>query len=156
MFAVARGSRRVRSVQSVRSVRSGLFGRSSRFGRSGLFGRFGRVRPARSCPVVCRGAHRSSRGPAAPRFATVRRTGIRPRTGGRHHASGKQIRPENSTRPERMAITVQRSRKSCGSWSKAVDNSVVVNIDSLEPVSRDRPRSIPRTTPAEQCVNYSA
>ena len=34
----------------------------------------------------------------------------------------------NSARAGRVGITVQRSRKSCGSWSITVDNSAVVNI----------------------------
>ncbi|GEJ99229.1 hypothetical protein TNCT1_15060 [Streptomyces sp. 1-11] len=34
----------------------------------------------------------------------------------------------NSRPSERVGITVQRSGKSCGSWSKTVDGSVVVNI----------------------------
>jgi len=34
----------------------------------------------------------------------------------------------NWPRTERVRITVQRSRKSCGSWSKTVDNSAAVNI----------------------------
>lgn len=34
----------------------------------------------------------------------------------------------NGRRAERVGITVQRSGKSCGSWSKSVDNSGPVNI----------------------------
>jgi hypothetical protein len=33
-----------------------------------------------------------------------------------------------SARAGRAGITVQRSRKTCGSWSITVDNSAVVNI----------------------------
>jgi hypothetical protein len=34
----------------------------------------------------------------------------------------------NPPREVRAGITVQRSGKSCGSWSKTVDNSMAVNI----------------------------
>ncbi|WP_229911557.1 hypothetical protein, partial [Streptomyces aurantiogriseus] len=62
------------------------------------------------------------------------------------NGTGRELGPSG-----RVGITVQRTRKSCGSWWITVDEQVVVNIAVTHTGDR---RTAPYASPAEQSDDY--